>query len=146
MKKLLDFSMMFKPVMALYFSILLFFYMLADLLWLKSGAVSTATLWQVLLVSLALSLLQQLVVNNTLLPRLSTAWRSVLHLALCYALLLGCALLFGWFGIGSAGSIALFSVCFLAAYAVMYAGWALYYWCLAGTLNAQLAHYKRSAH
>lgn len=143
MKKLLNIALNFKVLMLIYFAGFIFVYLFLDLVWWKTGVLSTTTMWQILGLAIVFSVTQHLVCEQNILRTDSRKKQIAVHFAVNYLLLLALHWLFGWSNGISLTFIISYTVVFIVAFAGIYFGFSIYYREMGNRMNIQLEKYKK---
>lgn len=143
MKKFIDFAIVFKPLMLMYFAGGVFVYMLFDLVFFKTGNLQTAIIWQILLVSALCATTQYVFYETGSLKNLSIKVKLLGHLAITFSIILALSILFKWVQPATFQNYLIFILIFIVAYLGLYVAFYIFYKGRKDQLNQQLEKYKK---
>ena len=141
MNRFLRFVAVWKTGMGLMFTGTVVLYLVFCLI-LGQETVAAAILWSLLAISVAGTSLQALCFTELLIRRMRYTWRLLLFCMLFFPLLAVIAWAFHWFPMGG-GNWLVFTGIFLAIFAVMTAGFEIYFRVTGNKYNGLLGQYRR---
>lgn len=140
MDKFIHFSVRWKPVMLMYFAGFTFVYLLADLIFLRTGSLSSTMMWWIFAASVLLSLTQ-----TVMLPEdctIAAKKKIALHVVVNYGVMMLITLGSGVLPSLSFANILIFTGIFAVAYVALFWSFSVYFYYMKRELNEGLLKFK----
>ena len=141
MKKALEFLLQFKVVWGLFFATTVIIYTVINML-IGNSYMKFTVIWQLLLLSTALVVIQYLIFGEFILNKLSQKQKFFIHFIFCYLTILVFIIVYGWMNIKILSSLALYSGVYIISYLGILNSLYWYNRLTGEKLNSKLAIYK----
>ena len=143
MKNFMHKLLSYKILMLMYFAGFLFMYLLMDLLWLRTGALSTLVCWQILLAAMLFAATHSVAFDFGWMEQrgLTGKKRLALHMVVDYVLYLALLFLYGWLP-GFTTAVWAYTGVFAVAYAGLATAFGIYHSIERTRINEGLERFK----
>lgn len=142
MKKYMELIVQFKFVWSLFFTASIIIYTVVSML-LGNSSMEFLVIWQLILITMILTLIHYIVFGEFMLKSLSNNNRILFHFFLCYITMLLSANLLKWIVISNTYSMGIFTLVYILLYLSICWSLHIYYKATGEQLNNKLALYKQ---
>lgn len=143
MKKAMELLMQFKFVWGLFYAASIIIYTIVGMFLGKTSMEFTA-IWQLVIVTVALVLIQYLIFGEFTLKQLSMRGKFFLHFMLFYFMILMFISVYGWIDFGNLSNLGIFTGVYIFFYLGIINSLYWYYKATGEELNSKLAIYKQN--
>jgi len=143
MKKAMEIIVQAKFIWGLFFTAAVVVYTIVNM-FLGNTSIEVIAIWQLLLLTIIIVLIQYLIFGEFILVNLSIKKKILIHLPLCYITILKFVNLYGWINISNYTTLGIFSGIYIIFYLGILNSLHMYYKITGEQLNSKLAIYKQN--